>query len=197
MKLYSVYSSYLKLLENYCEQSVVLESIHYVVCKAEENLPMEVQWRLYVEVAQLYHRFDMPLEEKKFLKAALEFAPANVKWKPYLMIIKALNLEPQTVRNSLVVVELNKIRFVRSQPPLLYNFNEWKHYLHYSLFYLFDRKIEALKLLEEAVQRWPYAGRLWAELLFLQRVRPSSGEDILKQWERIVREVPKSGEVWC
>lgn len=97
MKLYSVYSSYLKLLENYCEQSVVLESIHYVVCKAEENLPMEVQWRLYVEVAQLYHRFDMPLEEKKFLKAALQFAPANVKWKPYLMIIKALNLEPQTV----------------------------------------------------------------------------------------------------
>lgn len=95
------------------------------------------------------------------------------------------------------MVELNKLRFVRGETPVLYNFNEWKHYLHYSLFYIFDGKLEARKMLEEAVQRWPYAGRLWAELLLLQRVKTSPKEDVMKLFEGVIKEVPKSGEVWC
>lgn len=94
VKLYSVYSSYLKHLENYCPESVVLDIVPYVICKSEENLPMEVQWKLYVEVAQLYRRYNALEEERKYLKAALEFAPANVRWKPYLLIAKTLNLKP-------------------------------------------------------------------------------------------------------
>lgn len=35
VKLYSVYSTYLKMLETYCEKSVVAGNIDYVVRKAE------------------------------------------------------------------------------------------------------------------------------------------------------------------
>lgn len=65
-------------------------------------------------MAQLYHRLQYPEQEREYLKAALEYAPANIRWKPYLMIVKALNLSPMKLKNSLFIVEVNKLLFVRS-----------------------------------------------------------------------------------
>lgn len=48
--------------------------------------------------------------------------------------------------------------------------------------------------LEEASLRWPYAGRLWAEIIWVMRV---AKEDAFKKWKEVIIEVPKSGEVWC
>lgn len=52
-------------------------------------------------------------------------------------------------------------------------------------------------MLEEAAGRWAYAGRLWAEVLWVLRVKNGNMGEVVQKWMRVVGEVPKSGEVWC
>lgn len=50
---------------------------------------------------------------------------------------------------------------------------------------------EAKQHLEGAAVRWPYAGRLWAEILWVMRV--DAQPDAIRKWRSIIEEVPKSG----
>lgn len=156
-----MYSLYLKFIEADFPE-LICENIDYVISKADENLPIEVRWKLHMEVSQIYARFGLCAFVKRHLKLALELSPNNSKWKPYLTICKVMRIQPAVLRNSLYMVEVNKNRFLAGTTPIIFPYAEWKHYLHYSLFYVLQANHDAWKVLEEAANRWSYAGRLWA-----------------------------------
>jgi hypothetical protein len=101
-----------------------------------------------------------------------------------------------TMRVPHIIVDINRDRFLNEQAPLNYPFQEWKYFFHYSLFYLIDRDQQALELIRNAAARWPYSGRLAAEILFIDRTSHTPME-MLPRWTILVNELPKSGEVWC
>jgi hypothetical protein len=107
----------------------------------------------------------------------------------YYTIIKWKNLCPPFVASDTSFIESNRYDYISKGTLKVYEFSDWKYFLHYGLL----RKSE---LLFEATKKWSYTGRLIAEWIHSLRVNHSP-KDVLKIWREKVDEVPKSGELWC
>jgi hypothetical protein len=76
--------------------------------------------------------------------------------------------------NDLTVFETNRQKYVTGQKLTVYEFSDWKYFLHYGL----EKKDD---LLAEAMKKWPYTGRLIAEWIHcLRSKRPVL--EVLKIW---------------
>ncbi len=69
----------------------------------------------------------------------LEKAPIQVQIKAVYLLSNLIGHPIPMIKSPLAIVEANRYKFLQGEPPILYNFSEWKYYLHYSLFFTVGR----------------------------------------------------------
>jgi la-related protein 1 len=190
-----------------------------------EVLSKELLWKLYLEYAFVLERIGQSGEARHFLAECLKVCPENLRWKAYLsaarMELRANHEEAADalVRQSLVEVPVKqrvmvlveeshhcevKGRMERARELMVeaceHSKNDWKVYLERISMEMRNGDFErALTIAKESLQAYPGTGRLWAAVVQLQHADKAAVQARLpvKSFMLALREVPKSGEVWC
>ena len=87
---------------------------------------------------------------------------------------------PVNIPSDLAFIEANRFEFISSGNLNVYEFGDWKYYLHYGL-------LRRTDLLSEASKKWSYTGRLVAEWIHALRTTLTPREVVLKAWIHALR----------
>ena len=192
---------------------------------AEKYLSKELLWKLYLDYSLFLEKRNSLESCSKYLKQAISTAPDNLRWKAWVAAARvelkagrsesALKLfgasldEVPLKQRPLVLVELSQAYELLQNPhksrALMVEAcdrskQDWKIYLErINLEMRSGFFLEALEISKEAVARYYSTGRLWASLIqLLHADRQSVEKDLqFKAFLLAIKEVPKSGEVWC
>eukprot|EP00727_Mastigamoeba_balamuthi_P003041 m51a1_g12734 hypothetical protein (518) ;mRNA; f:189-1970 len=189
--------------------------------RAAQSVSKELTWKVYLELAQTEERAgDYERSRAAFVRSALR-CPANLVWKVWLagarmelvaerpetsraLLKRALREVPAKMR-PVVLLELSRLdeylgnvdaaRRVLDEAKRT-SAHEWKVFLECVLLEIrADNRAGALREVEQALEAHPGTGRLWA--MHIQLRRPEGTETQRQVFLRALKEVPKSGEVWC
>lgn len=190
-----------------------------------EVLSKELLWKLYLEHAFVLERMGQAAEARQFLADSLKVCPDNLRWKAYLsaarMELKAKRVDASAIlilqslaevpikQRVMVLVEQSHHAEVTGRIDLARALmaeacenskHDWKVFLeHISLEMRSGDFCQALKIAKDSLLAYPATGRLWAAVVQLQHADKGAFAAGLpvKSFMLALREVPKSGEVWC
>lgn len=192
---------------------------------ANECLPKDMLWKIYLEIAGVAERKNNLDKAKTFVTKAIQNCPENVKWKCFVLGArmelkdrsqsKAKKVIQRFIDNANekqkyhLLIEYSKIsEYLGDFTSAITYFEktkdymkvEWKVYLEYIHMLIRNKQWDvAYQLAKESLQYHNLAGRLWASLIQLRHIasNQSPGTDAYRLFLIAINEVPKSGEVWC
>jgi len=198
-----------------------LSEVHSTVKKATRSISKELQWKIYFEAAQIEDRAGNLEEARKFYVFAVSHCPQPLLWKVWMqgaktelqhgnvpiarMLLKrALDEVPIKMR-AMVLLDYSRLEEFAGKPDRARHIlrdakqharQEWKVFLESILLEMrFDNAEAALVEARQALEVHSGTGRLWA--IMIQLSQGAGLQEQLRVLKRALREVPKSGEVWC
>jgi hypothetical protein len=197
MSKLEIYTTYLEIkLRD--DNGVLKDALLKEVLDYEEYISSENRYRLYIEIAELLfkrgdHRYKYYVEQA-YIATKKYCAPGQGCNKTlrqiYYTILKWKGLcPPMTAPSDTSFIEANRYEYITKGTLKIYEFGDWKYFLHYGL-------LKKSDVLLEATKKWSYTGRLIAEWIHSLRATLPPRE-VLRIWREKVDEVPKSGELWC
>jgi la-related protein 1 len=192
-----------------------------ILLECEKFISKELLWKIFLDFSvYLYERNDL-LSARIILKRSILAAPDHLRWKAWIMASrvevksenfeKALNilenclLEVPTKQKPQVLIEKAQVfelfgDFSAAEETMkeawVRSGKDWKVCLEQiSMKLRLARYSEIRSVLKEALALNPFTGRLWASLVQVLHLERTDLE--MKAFILAVREVPKSGEVWC
>lgn len=202
-------------------EKVAQEKLRPTLQAATELLLKDLKWKVYFEAAQVEDRAGRLEEARRAYVRAAEFCPANLEWKVWfggsrtelaagnteaarMLIERALQCVPPKMRPA-VILEQARLEEYAGCPDAARRIldeakvkakHEWKVFLERVLLEIRAGDTEAaLAQVRESLLVHAGTGRLWA--VFIQLKQPLGLEEQSRVFRRALREVPKSGEVWC
>ncbi|KAH3765355.1 Pre-mRNA-splicing factor CLF1 [Pelomyxa schiedti] len=198
-----------------------LEKTRQIVERAVQQISKELVWKIYFEAAQIEDRAGNIDKARDMYVRAVYTCPENLLWKVWLggartelgvdgvlvarmLVRRALQEVPLKMRPTVL---LDKSRLeeyagdIEAARGILFNArkessHEWKVFLESVLLEIRAGNIPgAILAVKEALKIHTATGRLWA--VFIQLKQPCGSEAQMKVFQKALREVPKSGEVWC
>lgn len=183
----------------------------------------ELHWKVHFEVAAAWSRESCLNESRDSIGRAAICAPKHLRWKVWLLaarselwdgsveisrklLAQAREDAPQRVQVA-VCIELSRTeeflgRGEEARAALTdahaCEGHDWKVFLEHIFMearqgYLAAAKKAAMA----ALDLHPATGRLWSALIALEHSDEGGASSAMAAFRRAVREVPKSGEVWC
>ncbi|KAH3762549.1 Pre-mRNA-splicing factor CLF1 [Pelomyxa schiedti] len=198
-----------------------LEKTRLIVERAVQQISKELVWKIYFEAAQIEDRAGNCEKARDMYVHAVFSCPENLLWKIWLggartelgadeilvgrmLVRRALQEVPLKMRPTVLLDksrleeyagDIEAARNILSSARKEYSY-EWKVYLESVLLEIRAGNIPgALAAVKEALKIHTSTGRLWA--VFIQLKQSSGTEAQMKVFQKALREVPKSGEVWC
>lgn len=190
-----------------------------------EVLSKELLWKLYLEHAFVVERMGQNADARHFMAEALKVCPDNLRWKAYLsaarmelkakrddaanLLVRQSLAEVPAKQRVMVLVEQSHHAEVRGRVDLARDLMveacenskyDWKVFLEHINMEMRNGDFErALRIAKDSLQAYPATGRLWAAVVQLQHAdkKALSAGLPVKSFLLALREVPKSGEVWC
>jgi la-related protein 1 len=190
-----------------------------------EVLSKELLWKLYLEYSFVLERMGQGVEARHFLGECLKACPENLRWKAYLsaarielkakhdhaaaLLVRQSLAEVPVKQRVMVLVEQSHHAEVSGsletsrelmEEACEHSKHDWKVYLERISMEIRNGDFErALRIAKDSLQAYPATGRLWAAVIQLQHADRGALEARLpvKSFMLALREVPKSGEVWC
>eukprot|EP00808_Paulinella_micropora_P032341 g67634.t1 len=197
-----------------------MEKPRRLLTRALQHISSDVVWKLHFEAAHMEEQYGLYEESRRCYAEAIRNCPPNLVWKAWLsgsrmelragrtevaelLLQRALATVP---KKSRAVVLMEKARVAEffgdlEQARTILNSakeetQEWKLYFEMVLLEArAGRYKSAIKAAEEALKVHSGTGRLWAILIQLNQL--NGYEEQMKMFRRAIKEVPKSGEVWC
>lgn len=192
---------------------------------SEQYLSKELLWKLYLDYAICLERNNQLNDCRKYLKDAVTVCPENLRWKAWIagsrvelkagrhdvalrLLCNSLEEVPCKQR-FLVLLEFSQAYELLACPLKARNYmlqaceksnQDWKIYLErINMEMRYGAFADALEIAKEAVSKYFSTGRLWASLIqLLHADKDCVGQDLqFKAFVIAIKEVPKSGEVWC
>lgn len=188
---------------------------------ASETLLRDLRWKVFFEWAQVESRAGNLSEARKAYAHAAEHSPGNLEWKVWWgasrtelvagnvdnarqLVARALGKVPPKMRPTVILEQARLEEYsgcVDAARAVLEDAkktakHEWKVFLERVLLEIraCDHNA-ALFQAKESLLAHAGTGRLWA--VYIQLKRPLGLAEQERGFQRALREVPKSGEVWC
>lgn len=189
--------------------------------QALQSVSRELVWKVWFEAAQLEaRRGDLPAARGSYVHAARS-CPDNLRWKVWLgavrtelgcgnvatvrlLLGRALAEVPKKSR-AMVLLECSRLEeqqgnVERARAILAHScrqtHHEWKIFLEAVLLeYRAGCLDAAIAKATHSLETHPGTGRLWAILIQLRHREGAAAQ--MAVFRMALREVPKSGEVWC
>lgn len=198
-----------------------LSKVDETMERAVQHVSSELLWKIYFEAAGLHERSGFLKRARQLYAKCVAFCPKNLRWKAWLsgarMEIRSNSLlvARQLLQRAKAVVPKKMKVVVMVEISRLEEFagnvleartilaaakaeakHEWKVFLEAVMLEMRAGKALAAKIeATEALKTHVGTGRLWAILIQLQH---EDGKDVqYATFKRAIKEVPKSGEVWC
>ncbi|CAG9336290.1 unnamed protein product [Blepharisma stoltei] len=196
-----------------------------LIAKGEESLTKELVWKLYLEYALGLERAGKLEDCRRYMKDAVVNCPDNLRWKAWMVGARielkagnykiAMNILNQSLnevpckQKSIVLVEMSKayelIQNKEKARELMIEACEnskqdWKVHLEYITMEMRNSDFSrATQIAKDSIVKYSNTGRLWSALIQLQHTDRKLIEQKLhfKGFLLALKEVPKSGEVWC
>eukprot|EP01006_Ploeotia_vitrea_P028406 TRINITY_DN61110_c0_g1_i1.p1 TRINITY_DN61110_c0_g1~~TRINITY_DN61110_c0_g1_i1.p1 ORF type:complete len:1465 (-),score=160.58 TRINITY_DN61110_c0_g1_i1:327-4721(-) len=200
---------------------VELSKVRETINRAVKNISRELVWKVYFEKAQIEERAqNIENARTAYVMAALNCLP-NLRWKVWLggartelnyenvevarqLLDRALMEVPRKTR-ALVLLECARLEEYVSHLPkareILLRAHtetkyEWKVFLESILLEIRAGNTKgAIEASLEALEIHRGTGRLWAVLIQLKHAEGEAEQQ--RVFCEALKEVPKSGEVWC
>jgi tetratricopeptide (TPR) repeat protein len=88
-----------------CNKNLALEFLTQISKRAIDSLPKELNWKIHIEMAQIYERADCLNTAREYYVKAVSNCPSNLLWKIWLLgartELKFGTASPQTIRKLL------------------------------------------------------------------------------------------------
>lgn len=191
--------------------------------RALTHLSNELIWKFYFEVAQMEERCGSFTASAAAYASSVSHCPPNLRWKIWLsgarmellrndpsryevarMLLQRAAVEVPKKMKAMVLLECSRFEEfcgnIDGARTILLSAqsetkHEWKVFLELILLELRSNNLSgAITAAETALQVHSGTGRLWAILI---QLRQGNESEQLKIFRAAIREVPKSGEVWC
>mmetsp|Transcript_26031 Transcript_26031/g.49856 ORF Transcript_26031/g.49856 Transcript_26031/m.49856 type:complete len:720 (-) Transcript_26031:47-2206(-) len=191
---------------------------------ALKNICHELHWKVHFEVAAAFGRAgNLPESHESIGNAALS-CPKHLRWKVWLLaarselwdgsvetcrklLAQAQFDAPSRVQVAVCIERARAEEFLddldEAREALRKAYacegHDWKVYLEHIFMEARQGCLKAAKeITHTALELHPATGRLWSALVALEHSgEDSTGDAAMVAFRRAVREVPKSGEVWC
>lgn len=198
-----------------------LSAVHAAVKKATRSISKELQWKIFFEAAQIEDRAGHLGDSRKFYVLAVSHCPQPLLWKVWmrgaktelnhgnidiarLLLQRALQEVPIKMR-AMVLLDYSRLEEFAGRPDRARKIlreakrnarQEWKVFLESILLEMrFNDLPAALEEAKEALDVHSGTGRLWA--IMIQLSQDLGVSEQMRVFKAALREVPKSGEVWC
>jgi tetratricopeptide (TPR) repeat protein len=189
--------------------------------KAVLTISKELVWKVYFEGGQIEERQWNLVAAREFYEKSAQQALVTLRWKVWMawarlelmddneeaaksFLDKALREVPAKTK-SVILLECTRVeeyfkKLDKAREYIMQAQNEakheWKVFLEAVLLEMRCGNIQrAIHQVQEALKVHQRTGRLWALLIQLQYVNGEEAQ--LKEFMLALKEVPKSGEVWC
>ena len=196
---------YLRLYEKLDEQTrqSKFDSLQTIFNEMFQNVPKELDWKIYIEVAQTYDRMAEYEKAICHLGNSIQSCPDNIKWKIWLIaariqfrlgeyersreIIERCCYEVPSKQMSMAMLEYAKHFEMRSQPHRARQIMqhtkriakaEWKTHFEAVLLEIRSGCFDSAEdLVHQSLTVHFATGRLWATLIQLQHARAQTEQE--------------------
>lgn len=202
-------------------ERIAPERLPVTLQMASEYLLKDLKWKVFFEMAQIREREGNFVEARKAYLTATEFCPSNLEWKIWFgasrteLIAGDFAAARATVEKSLSIVPPKMCPAVLLEQARLEEYignvdaarkiladatvtarHEWKVFLETVLLEVRAGDLDAARArVKEALEVHAGTGRLWA--VHIQLACGKTLDEQMELFQHALKEVPKSGEVWC
>jgi len=205
------------------ERSYGAKAVHEYANHALRNVCHELHWKMHFEVAAAYGREGNLQSSREAVAQSAFTCPKHLRWKVWLLaarselmggsvesnnklLERAKKEAPQRMRAQVCIEQARTQEFLGNLQEAKMALDQahaceghdWKVFLEHIFMEARQGKPEVAKeTAHAALDLHPATGRLWSALIALEHSGKGGVESAMQTFRRAVREVPKSGEVWC
>jgi len=188
---------------------------------ASDCLLKDLKWKVFFEMAQIHERSRQFDKARTAYQTATEYCPANLEWKIWFgaarteliagdykaareLIEKSLSMVPAKMCPAVLLEkarleeyagDVDSARRILADAKVTAR-HEWKVFLETVLLEIRAGDLDAAReRVKEALEVHAGTGRLWA--VHVQLACGKTLEEQMTLFQQALKEVPKSGEVWC
>jgi len=205
------------------EKAYGARAVKEYAASALRNICYELHWKVHFEVAAAFGRQGCIAECRQSIGRAALCCPKHLRWKVWLLAARSELWEgsvaasrrllaqarldaPARVQVAVCIERARTEELVGSldeaRAALLEAHkcegHDWKVFLEHIFMEARQGCLRAAKeAARSALELHPATGRLWSALIALEHSGEGGAVAAMAAFRRAVREVPKSGEVWC
>jgi len=186
---------------------------------ARQHVCHELHWKFHIEVAAAFSLDAQTQASRRSVTAAALCCPGHLRWKVWLLaaraelwndsvdvscklLARARQEAPPRVQAAICIEfartkefseSLEEARVLLAEARTCEG-HDWKVFLEHIFMEARQGCLDrAREVVLQALELHPAAGRLWSTFIALEH----RDDTVMDTFRRAVREVPKSGEVWC
>lgn len=190
---------------------------------ALKNICLELHWKVHFEVAAAFGRCGSLSECRRSIGLAALSCPRHLRWKVWLLaarselwdgsveasrrlLTQARSDAPSRVQVAVCIERARSEEYLGGLEAARAALKEahaceghdWKVFLEHIFMEARHGCLQAAKdAAIHALELHPATGRLWSALIALEHSGEGGADGAMAMFRKAVREVPKSGEVWC
>mmetsp|Transcript_36067 Transcript_36067/g.92941 ORF Transcript_36067/g.92941 Transcript_36067/m.92941 type:complete len:774 (+) Transcript_36067:25-2346(+) len=217
------YSPLWFILLRLAEKAYGANSVKEYATYAVKNICHELHWKIHFEVAAAFSREGRLSECRRSIGLAALCCPKHLRWKVWLlaarselwegsegpcrkMLAQARAEAPSRIQVAVCIERVRTEEYLGAHDEARAALAEahacdgqdWKVYLEHIFLEARQGNLSSARdVALEALQLHPATGRLWSAFVALEHSGEGGARIAMETFRRAVKEVPKSGEVWC